>query len=260
MKTKEKQLGTDGSQTAQEGRSYVYIYTDPQDDKPFYVGKGVGDRARAHLKNPSNEKIKAKIAEIRRRKEEPRIEILCGKLTAQRALVAEAAVIELLGKDNLGNRVSGHTKGYGRMPFDEYQARIAAKRVKVAREHKAVMVNLNKKFREEMRRKDKTTTEELYKIARGSWRIGKRAKEAKYAIAVYRGIVVEVYKGEWRDVPENMPNAKGRKELHGEVAEEIRGQYVGRFVGTGAKGARNPVYYSWAVPKKTRAKRRGAKS
>ena len=28
---------------------YVYLYTDPRNEKPFYVGKGKGNRAFSHL-------------------------------------------------------------------------------------------------------------------------------------------------------------------------------------------------------------------
>ena len=41
--------------------SYVYIYYDPNTNKPFYVGKGVDDRYKVHLResrwsNPKNRK------------------------------------------------------------------------------------------------------------------------------------------------------------------------------------------------------------
>ena len=50
---------------------YVYMYSDPKTKKPFYVGKGTGNRAFSHLNfyddtEDSSEKLK-KIAEIRKR-------------------------------------------------------------------------------------------------------------------------------------------------------------------------------------------------
>lgn len=59
---------------------YVYIYSDPKTKKPFYVGKGIGNRAFSHLSydvnaEDSNEKLK-RIAEIRKRGQEPTIEII----------------------------------------------------------------------------------------------------------------------------------------------------------------------------------------
>ena len=29
---------------------YVYVYIDPRNDRPFYIGKGKGNRVFAHLK------------------------------------------------------------------------------------------------------------------------------------------------------------------------------------------------------------------
>lgn len=30
-------------------KNYVYVYIDPFDDKPFYIGKGTGNRCFSHL-------------------------------------------------------------------------------------------------------------------------------------------------------------------------------------------------------------------
>ena len=30
-------------------KNYVYVYRDPFDDKPFYIGKGTGNRCFSHL-------------------------------------------------------------------------------------------------------------------------------------------------------------------------------------------------------------------
>ena len=37
------------SQAFEKLKSYVYIYSDPRTDKPFYVGKGRENRAFGHL-------------------------------------------------------------------------------------------------------------------------------------------------------------------------------------------------------------------
>ena len=47
-------------------KSYVYVYIDPRNGKPFYIGKGIGNRPFAHLKDQSDIEKVAQIAEIRR--------------------------------------------------------------------------------------------------------------------------------------------------------------------------------------------------
>ena len=55
---------------------YVYIYSDPVTKVPFYVGKGKGNRAFAHLHDGSESDKARKIAEIQARGRQPLIEIL----------------------------------------------------------------------------------------------------------------------------------------------------------------------------------------
>src|SRR4030067_992330 len=87
-------------------KSYVYVYIDPRNGKPFYIGKGKGHRLFAHLKDQSDIEKVAKIAEIRRNRKEPRIEILRYGLSDLEAHLVEAASIDLIGKAKLTNRVS----------------------------------------------------------------------------------------------------------------------------------------------------------
>ncbi len=55
---------------------YIYIYSDPDTNQIFYVGKGNNNRVFSHLKAEDDSEIKQKIEEIRKRGKEPRIEIL----------------------------------------------------------------------------------------------------------------------------------------------------------------------------------------
>lgn len=218
---------------------YVYVYIDPRNDEPFYVGKGKNRRMLAHL-DMRDEKKAARINEIRESGEGPRIDILhWGMNDEAEALAAEAAVIEFIGKDKLVNRVSGHTRGRGRIPGYELDSIINAESVEVR--HKAVLLNLNREYRYGMTNPDGTTTDALYKVTSGSWRAGiQRAQKAECVMAVYQGVVREVYRiDEWYVAPDN----KQRICFNGAVAEDIRGQYVGGYVGWGKKGAQNPVRY-----------------
>lgn len=250
---KDKKKAAAARKKKREGRFYVYICTNPLTGKPFYVGKGAGERAYAHLKQTGNKKLAATIKAIKGKGEKPVIEVLCGKMTQSDALAAEAAVIEFVGKDKLDNIVSGHTHGYGRMTFDEYLAVTKGEEVEVT--HKALLLNVNQKFNRNMMKKDGTTTKALRDITCAEWSMGKDAEKAEYAFAVYHGIVREVYQiQEWE--PPRIVNKKERRAFTGKVApENIRKRYVGKFVG-GKRGAQNPVAYSWNKPQKNARKAR----
>ena len=50
---------------------YVYMYIDPRNGKPFYIGKGCGSRVLAHLSDQNESEKTAKIEEIKRSGNEP---------------------------------------------------------------------------------------------------------------------------------------------------------------------------------------------
>ncbi len=88
-------------------KSYVYVYTDPRDHKPFYIGKGQGSRAFSHLNDVSDTDKTATIAAIRESGQEPEIDILRYGLSDAEASLVEASAIDLMGVGNLTNRAAG---------------------------------------------------------------------------------------------------------------------------------------------------------
>ena len=110
------------SEAADVLKSYVYVYIDPRDTKPFYIGKGKGSRLFAHLHllaetddGAESEKTR-RIAEIRAPGQEPRIDVLCYGLSDAVARLVEAAMIDLIGRPPLTNIVAGdHGHGFGRV-------------------------------------------------------------------------------------------------------------------------------------------------
>lgn len=223
-------------------KAYVYVYIDPRNGEVFYIGKGRGNRLFSHLDDQSNTDKFARIVEIRRSGNEPQIDILRYGLTDSEAALVEAAAIDLISKAKLTNRVSGHHKrSFGRITSQELIALLPAKPVKVR--HKAILITINQLYRSNM------TPLELYEATRGIWVVGPRRNKAEYAMAVYQGIVREVYRiTEWypagtldyqtRD-SSGFRNS-GRWEFSGDVAVEIRDKYVGFSVG---KGGQNPIRY-----------------
>ena len=87
---------------------YVYVYSHPDTRQPFYVGKGRGGRVRAHLDFEVPERKKQEIIdELRKQGREPIIEIMQWNLSEEAAFAAEAALIQLIGLDQLANEQSG---------------------------------------------------------------------------------------------------------------------------------------------------------
>jgi serine/threonine protein kinase len=111
-----------------------------------------------------------------------------------------------------------------------------------------LLIRINQNYREGM------SAAALYDATRGVWRIGPRRERAQYAMAVFRGVVREVYAIEgWHHAgtthyetcdATNM-RVPGRWEFTGRLApEEVREKYVGRSVADYFKqGMQSPVVY-----------------
>jgi len=92
---------------------YVYVLLDPLDNQPFYVGKGTGRRAEAHLREHSETEKVAKIQSITRRSDSSLNQVLVriiGRfVTEKEAFAVEATLIKwVYGFNALTNLVHGH--------------------------------------------------------------------------------------------------------------------------------------------------------
>ena len=223
-------------------KAYVYIYIDPRNNSIFYVGKGKGNRLFSHLKDQSETDKVIRIKEIKQSGCEPHIELIRYGLSDNEAALVEAATIDLIGKANLTNRIAGHHKGsFGRIASQEVIMMLSAQHVDV--KERAILITINQLYRSNMSEK------ELYEATRGIWVIGKRREKAEYAMAVYQGIVREVYKiNRWHPsgtlIYETRDSAKfksrKRWEFEGAIANDVRNQYIGFSVG---KSGQNPIRY-----------------
>jgi hypothetical protein len=232
---------------ARKLKYYVYIYVDPADGRVFYVGKGKGRRASAHLTDSSESRKVEAIRKIRRAGGEPRIEVLAHGLPSEEAAFRlEAAVIDLVGLPRLTNRVRGwRSTELGRMPLAQLIAAYRKKPVRVR--EPAILIRINQLYRPTM------SPTELYDATRSAWKVGPQREQAKYAVAVFEGIVREVYEiTAWlpagttfstRD--HRVLRAPGRWEFVGRLApERLRTRYVDRYVGEQfPQGAQNPIAY-----------------
>ena len=141
-------------------KSYVYVYLDPRDDSPFYVGKGKGNRVFEHLDAKIDTPKTRKIKELKDKKLEPKIEIIRYGLNDNQAVLVEAAVIDLLGKVNLTNIQSGHhPTSFGKISGRDLLMLSQKEPAKIG--HKVMLVSLNQTYRSDL------TDQELYVYTRG---------------------------------------------------------------------------------------------
>lgn len=229
---------------------YVYIYSDPRNNQPFYIGKGVGNRAFAHLGDRSESAKVARIREIREAGLEPQIEVLAFGLDEITAFKVEAAAIDLIGFENLTNRVIGHgAKKFGRMTIDEVHGKLSSEPVAMF-VHPCILIKINDTYSDTT----KFGAIELYDATRGTWKVSlASAKKAEYALAVFGGTVREVYEiAEWMPAgstmytdPDRDVDATDRYEFVGRIAPEpVRKLYRWKSVAHLYKaGAANPIMY-----------------
>lgn len=240
--------------TIEKLKYYVYTYSDPDTKIPFYVGKGKGNRVFNHLNSNDESEKSKKISEIIKRGKKPLIEILVHGIDDENtALKIEAAVIDILGIENLTNKQRGYMSSlYGKLDVDTINNRyncIELKEEEIT--DNVMMIRVNKLYYNGI------TPEKLYDITRGIWKINvDRARNVQYAFSVYQGIIVEVYNiVEWfpayttfnqRHIGQEFDeSSKMRYEFVGNIADEsIRKKYINKSVSHLFKnGEQNPIKY-----------------
>lgn len=240
-----KQFST---KVAERLKYYVYLYIDPRSDRPFYIGKGKGNRAFGHLKGTGESDKDRTISELKKLGLEPKIELLKYGLSEKNALLVEATAIDLLDVENLTNESRGHGTRFGaRASVEEVVDTLGAKEVRIT--EPALLINISKNFRYGI------TPMELYDATRSSWKLGPRRESVRYAMSVYHGIVREVYEvSGWvrggrsirgDDLKGRRKKQEGRWEFVGVVApDEVCKKYVGKsVVKYYKKGSQNPLKY-----------------
>jgi hypothetical protein len=190
----------------------------------------------------------------------PRLDILAhGLKDEETAFGIEAAAIDLLELAKLTNQVRGSKSlEIGRMTLHQLIGYYAAPPVTVV--HPALLIRINKLYRHNM------SAEELYEATRGVWKLGERRDKAKYGLAVFEGVVREVYEitGPWlpartalyrtRDLSDR--DVSGRWEFTGVVAQaDVRDKYrLGNVQGYFRQGQQSPTVHVNCEKREKRSK------
>jgi hypothetical protein len=149
-------------EVAQQLGYYVYLYIDPRSGKPFYVGKGQGERALSHLSAHSESRKTRTLKELRSENLEPRLDIRAhGLPDEETAFRIEAATIDLLGLDKLTNEKHGWHSC--RVPLSELIIHYSAEQVDI--EDPVLLIHVNNLYRRGI------STQELYEATRGVWKL-----------------------------------------------------------------------------------------
>lgn len=228
---------------------YVYLYVNPRTGKPIYVGKGKGSRMLAHMSASGRSKKVRVLRELRKSGLKPRIEILAhGINDEETAFRIESAVIDALGLEQLTNQMRGwRSVEFGRMPLRQLLTYYRAKPVTIS--DPVILIRINKLYHPRM------SATEMYEATRGVWKLNpERASKARYVLAVFDGIVQEVYcvsrwqqagKAHYKTRIHTNTKVPGRWEFIGSKAPElVRRKYIDRSVRRYLpKGLQNPIVY-----------------
>ena len=225
---------------------YVYALQDPRDGAVFYVGKGVGDRVHAHVREALGSGDAAKLERIRAIQAsgaEVRHLIIRSALRDEaEALTVEQALIDALALAGapLTNLVKGHGhSAHGLSTVGDMIARYGAPAMPPVNA-RILFVKINRAYA------PTHGPGEIYEATRGHWKLSARGRHAvTYAAGVAFGVVRGVYRiDEW--FPSELPGEEGRWGFHGEPSPELA-----HIVGTHVRhlfsldGSQNPVAYYW---------------
>ena len=154
-------------------------------------------------------------------------------------------MIDIIGKEKLTNKMRGwQSRLYGRVEVNQLIMMYEREQVNI--DEPVILIRITQLYNFGM------TDMELYDTTRGIWKIGKNRDKAKYAFAVFDGVVLEVYEiAAWFKAGRTF-NSRGdnlndevRWEFVGQKAEEvIRSKYIGKSVEQYfTRGAQNPIRY-----------------
>jgi hypothetical protein len=234
---------------------YVYALFDSQGPrKPFYIGKGCGNRVFAHaqgheFKIDEDEPLGAKLELIQSIKDTGGTvehKIIRFGLSEEEAFKVEAALIDLMNyiePETLKNQISG--QGVAEGFYDAGDLALALRAVALQTDLPILIIKIERRWSELLQQFGATSNiprDRIYEATRGDWRLSRdRALRATCVLSVARGLVRAVF------VPNGWEEAgyESRKRMTGE--RECPSDYQ-EFIGTSVahifeRGSQNPIRY-----------------
>lgn len=234
---------------------YVYMLIDPRNDKPFYVGKGVGNRVFDHIRfamnNPTISTDKCDTIREIGAENVKHVIVTHGLATEDQAYRMEAILIDVLKylDSQLTNETSGqHADELGIMTTDEITRLYSAEKLDSINSD-CVVININGQYNRAFGKDD------IYKATKEIWRIAKwRLNKIKYVLSEYRGLIVEVFEvDKWypKERPYGIKSKRAGQTyigygFDGHIApDEIRRLYINKSIAHQKdKGKANPISYA----------------
>jgi uncharacterized protein len=243
----------------QEELKYVYALIDPEDNKIFYIGKGITNRVFSHINeaivNPRETEKLETIRAIKKNNQKVKHFIIRHGLEENEAILIESVLIDFLTfKDfaeiaKITNIASGHFSFYqGIKTVEECEILYNCEELKKENvKHKILVININKTFDNKRNRKNDNPVynrPNIYEATRGWWVLdNKRAKNSEYVLAEYGGVIRAIFKPEkWLQDTENRGSKRWGFEGTEVSNKEILELYMNKAIPK-IKGMANPIRY-----------------
>lgn len=227
-------------------KNYVYRLINPLNGETFYIGRGVGNRVFAHIRDElgsDSDDIGGKLKTIREiRKAGFEVSHVIHRYGMEPSVAKEVEAALIDAYPGLKNEVGGEGSGdRGVMHADQIVEKYGAEPAMF--QHHALLISVN----------CSASQLSLYEAVRYSWKLSKkRAKETEIILACEKGMIRGAFIPEkWMEAkPDNFP---GREEAPGrigfvgkEAPSEIKKLYVGKRIPDDRRfGSSNPIRYTW---------------
>lgn len=245
--------------TKLELKYYVYFLVNPETKKPFYVGKGEGNRVFDHLNEAKDgkkgtEKLNQIQAILKKNKTVEHVIVRHG-LNENTAYHIEASLIDTFRFiPTFNDFVCGNVQGgmnsieNGLMSSEEIIRKYNAIPLNSIPKD-TIIININSSY------KRASGKDKLYKATKERWRMNKnRLPTIKYVLSEFKGLIVEVFEVEkWYSIKRQYnPGTKKAGQTYtgygfdGHVApKNIRNLFLNKSIAHKKKhGASNPIIYN----------------